>query len=924
MHKNLSQNLILAFMLITIYLSGQKQISGKINDSKTGDAIFGAVIKVVGANIGTTSDINGNYKLNVPDNSILEIYYTGYTTKSYDLSSANSYDFLLDESNTSLDQVIVIGTRKPGRVLMETTVPIDVVNVKQSSQNTGRMDLTSILNYSAPSMNYNKQSGSDGADHIDLATLRGLGPDQTLVLINGKRRHQTAFVAVFGTRGRGNSGTDLNAFPAAAIDRVEILRDGAAAQYGSDAIAGVINIILKRNTGWTTNLGYSSYFDKKFNPAFKSSLNQYVFENKWDGGNLSADLNYGLSLGKKGGFANFTANYITTQKTFRQVLDTSNLFANSNALPINIYRRANGDGSVNQFGLMMNLELPIKSNINFYSFGGLNIKSSDAYAFTRNFSARPERFVTDSSGAMIEKTGIIFKTSDNESYYNPHIQTRVKDYSIAVGLKGEMSNGWGWDLSNVLGRNDFHFYGDKTFNASSGDINKNHFDDGGFSFLQNTSNFSLNKQLFTKLHLGIGGELRVENYQLYSGELASYKNINPALEKASGSQGFPGYQPNDESNESRTAIGMYVDGEYDLTTNVLLNTAIRLENYSDFGFTATYKLATRVKLFNNFNLRASSSTGFRAPSLQQINFSSTFTTVQGGQISEVKIAPNQNEITKAAGIEDLTEEKSLNLNVGFTFRPVQNFSITVDAYQVKVKDRIVLSGQFSAEDTTLNTELTSKLKALNVSLAQFFANAVNTTNKGIDVVLDYNNQFGAHTFRTIYTANFQKMTIDNINVPSKLNNTEALRSNFLSSREQTFILASAPSVKQAINLEYGYKKNVIGLRLTLFGRTVIQGYGEDGLGINPVVPTDADETIKVADEYIYKAQLVTDFYYSYKLFKSGQISIGVDNLLNVHPDFGARKEAKYWAYNTETGGPWDAVQMGFNGMRIFGKIGISF
>lgn len=192
----------------------------------------------------------------------MEIYYTGYTTKSYDLSSANSYDFLLDESNTSLDQVIVVGTRKPGRVLMETTVPIDVVNVKQSSQNTGRMDLTSILNYSAPSMNYNKQSGSDGADHIDLATLRGLGPDQTLVLINGKRRHQTAFVAVFGTRGRGNSGTDLNAFPAAAIDRVEILRDGAAAQYGSDAIAGVINIILKRNTGWTANLGYSSYFDK--------------------------------------------------------------------------------------------------------------------------------------------------------------------------------------------------------------------------------------------------------------------------------------------------------------------------------------------------------------------------------------------------------------------------------------------------------------------------------------------------------------------------------------------------------------------------------------------------------------------------------------------------------------------------------------
>lgn len=905
-------------------IQAQTIIHGKVTDGRTGTGLAGAILTVVNSNKGTVTDLDGNYSIAIPQSATLEVYYTGYTTQRIEPTGASEINVTLVESTTAIDQVVVIGSRKSARVLMETPVPIDVINAKQVSSNTARMDLTSILNYATPSLNYNKQSGSDGADHIDLATLRGLGPDQTLVLINGKRRHQTAFVSVFGTRGRGNSGTDLNAFPSAAIDRVEILRDGAAAQYGSDAIAGVMNIILKKNKGFSANIGYSGYYDSKYNPAFESELKQYIHENKFDGNNLAIDANYGINIGKKGGFLNVTLNHLRTAKTYRQVSDTSNLFTNDDALPFGIYRRAQGDGSLNLFGAMYNFDLPISENMSFYSFGGLNNKLSDAYAFTRNFSQRPGRFVTDKNGNIVNKDGFIFSTPDGEQYFNPHIQSRVNDQSIAFGLKGTMCADWKYDLSNVLGRNDFHFYGDKTVNASTGDINKNHFDDGGFTFLQNTTNFGISKQLNSKLHLGTGAELRLENYELYAGELASYANIDTSLGKASGSQGFPGYQPSDEVKSTRSALGAFLDLEYDVTKRWLLNGAVRVENYSDFGFTHNYKLATRYKLADNFNLRASASTGFRAPSLQQINFSSTFTTVQGGQISEVKIAPNQNAITKAAGIEDLKEERSVNLNAGFTYRPMSSISITVDAYRVQVKDRIVLSGQFSADDTSLNPDLTKKLKELNVSLAQFFANAVNTSNNGVDIVVDHTKKKENSYYKVLLAANLQKMTLDKINVPTKLNDTKDHRDNFLSTREQKFILASAPPSKLSLNLEYGIKKFNAGIRLSRFGKVILQGYGEDGLGINPTVPTDADENVKVADEYVYAAKNVLDLYLGYKITKSIQFNLGVDNLLNIHPDFGAIRTAKNWAYNNESGGAWDAVQMGSNGMRIFGRLGFNF
>ena len=561
----------------------------------------------------------------------------------------------------------------------------------------------------------------------------------------------------------------------------------------------------------------------------------------------------------------------------------------------------------------------------FYSFGGYNYKSSDAYAFTRTFSARPNRFPTDAEGNLIFVDDIMYTLPDGDIVYNPHIQSHIQDGSLAVGVKGLSNGGWNWDLSNTLGYNNYHFYGDKTFNASLG-ADQTHFDDGGFSFLQNTLNANFTKEIpnvAEGFNLALGAELRYEQYKLFAGEEASYKNYSDGS-KASGSQGFPGYQPNDEVDANRSAIGAYADAEIDITKKFLIGGAVRIENYSDFGFTANVKLDTRYKLDNYINLRGSISTGFRAPSLQQINFSSTFTTVQGGNISEVKIAPNYSEITQAAGIPELKQEKSFNASLGVSIKPIPEFTITIDGYWVNIKDRVVLSGQFDASDENLDPEFRAKMAELNVGLAQFFANAVNTTNRGIDVVADYNKKFGNKSFRALFTGNLQYMTIDQINVPEKLNATEQLRKTFLSDREQAFIRASAPSSKMALNLEYGIKNFSVGTRFTYFGNVSLLGYGEDGLGINPMVPQDADESIYVPDQYFYRGKVVTDIYFSFKFSKTASVYCGVDNLLNVHPDYGFVNSAKYWAFNNETGGPWDAVQMGSNGMRFFARVAFNF
>jgi iron complex outermembrane receptor protein len=917
--------LVIFFLVITQCFSARAQTTtrGVVTDAGTQLPLPGVSVTVKGSTTATSTDQNGAYSIAAATDAELVFSYTGYRSFSTVIGGRRSINVTLSSDVAQLNEVVLIGTRSAGRVKLETAVPVDVVNIGKAASSTGRLNLTDVLNFAAPSFNYNKQSGSDGADHVELGTLRGLGPDQTLVLVNGKRRHSTAFVSVFGTRGRGNSGVDLSSIPTAAIDRIEILRDGASAQYGSDAIAGVINLVLKKNTGELSgNVGYSGFYDPAFN-ASKSVMSGFYPHGKTiDGNGITADANYGVSLGKHGGFLNLTGNYTKSGKTYRQTKDTTT--SNPEALPFNPYRRANGDGSAETGSFFFNNELPLgSSNTTFYSFGGYTYKSGEAYAFTRNFSGRPERFPTN-NGALIPVEEIIFEDPDGDAYFNPLIQTHNSDLSFAAGLKGQLGGDWTWDLSNNTGNNRFHFFGDKTFNASLG-ADKTHFDDGGSEFLQNTSNLNFSKRFasaLSGLNLGMGAEYRYERYKIFAGEEASYRNYDPLGIQAPGAQGFPGFQPVDAVSANRSVVGAYVDLEADITKKWLVNFANRYEHYSDFGSNFNTKLATRYKLTENLNVRGSMGTGFRAPSLQQINYSSTFTNVQGTVISEVKIAPNYSPITRAAGIPGLTQEKSKNAGLGFTYKPIPQLSFTVDGYVIQVKDRVVLSGQFSAADETLDPAFTEILNNLQVGSAQFFANAVNTTNRGLDVVIDYSRTIGNSRYRILLTGNFQGMDIDRVNYPAILGTTEAIRETFLSARERKFILASAPPQKFALNPEYGYKNFTAGARITYFGKIDLLGYG-DGSTLTPTVPAD-NGLAQLPDQYIYSGKAVSDLYLTFGLSKSARISVGADNIFNVHPDLGYVQGAKGYAYNNEPAGPFDAVQMGGNGRRIFARIGFNF
>ncbi len=946
-------NLIAAFIFCSCTLFAQQIFTVKVTDAKNGNPLPNASVKVKFTKKGITANSEGTLSILAKPNDVLEISSIGYKIQTITLGSLTTVSIAMEAATVDLGDIVILGTRGAARAKTETAVPVDVIKINQVGLPTAKMDITSILNMAAPSFNYNKQSGADGADHVDLGTLRGLGPDQTLVLINGKRRHQTAFVALFGTRGRGNSGSDLNSFPEAAVDRIEILRDGASAQYGSDAMAGVINIVLKKDINhWSINTGWSGYDDTKFNSYSQRASNQYISSHAIDGGTYTISANNGLALGKNGGFINFSLDFLSQAKTFRQA-DTVNNATDKNALPyVNSSRRAFGDGSVKTYGAMYNMEVPLSatSKTTFYSFGGYNFKSSDAYAYSRNYSAKPERFPVSASGNVLFDPSIMHTTNDGETYYNPHIQTHIADASLAVGFKGTLGDGWNWDASNTLGRNGFHYYGDKTYNASIiGDRSKTNFDDGGFNFLQNTTNLDFSKafDVAEGFNLGIGAENRYERYAIYEGEESSWKSYhtdpiiypnqigqghNPAdssRSPAAGAQGFPGFSPSDVIAAHRTNQSIYVDGELNATKKWLLDGAIRYEHYSDFGSVATFKLASRYKLPGNFNVRGSISTGFRAPSLQQINFSNTLTSFSGGKLIQSRIARNGDAITKAAGIPNLKQETSLNTSLGFSWKPLPSLTFTADGYMIKVKNRIVLSGLFSANDETLPDAFRSQLNAIGVSTAQFFDNAVNTTNYGLDLVVDYSKKWGNKSFKALLAGNLQHMKINAIHVPDALNGTPLNRKTFFSDREEAFLLASAPKAKFTLSLDYSIDKVGFGTHLTYYGNIRLLGFGSvtddnpNQTGINPQVPSDATGVL-VPEVFNFSGKVVSDVFLSFKFSKKISLFVGADNLFNVHPNLGLNPLAKQWFGDNESGGPWDSVQMGFNGRRLFSKLAFNF
>ena len=952
------------FLLLSIFacsftVYAQKPITGTVIDKQTGSPVSDVTVRLKGSSKGTSTNKQGIFIIDAPVNSTLEISSIGYTKQLVTVTDGSTMTVALDLATAELEAMVFVGSRGAARTKTESPVPVDVINVNSIGETTAKPDLMSQLNMAVPSFNYNKQSGGDGSDAIDFASLRGLGFDQTLVLVNGKRRHLSSFVNEVGTRGRGNSGTDLNSIPEASIDRIEILRDGASAQYGSDAIAGVMNIILRKSVRqFNLNIGGSAFDDHKYNTLNNVDPSQYYTGSQMDGKTLTVGADYGLPIGHGGGFINVGANFMSQGKTFRAVPDT-NFTTNPNALPVDIWRRAFGDGSVVSGGGMFNAEIPLAgTRTTFYSFGGYNYKHSNVYAWTRSWNnphrALPTKFPTDANGNLIfvpdimrvyDPTKGVLDT--NNVYYNPEEDVYIKDESIAVGFKGTLGADWDWDLSNNTGYNDFHYWGNKTFNASllpyELEATRNRFDDGGFNFLQNTANLDISKR-FSDMAAGVtlsfGGEFRYEHYKLYAGEVDSYLPGGATLgpggpAKASGSEGYPGYQPSDASTVHRTNVSGYADIAVDVTRNWLIDIAERFENYSDFGFVATQKIASRYKITDDFNIRGSVSTGFRAPTLQQLNFSNTNTNIVNGNLVYAKLVPNYSQIARTAGIPKLTQETSTNASLGFTWHPTHNLTFAVDGYTINIKNRVVISGQYAAGDPALGAALNAALAAQGIQYAQFFANAVNTTNTGLDIVADYNTHWAHSRFKAVLAGNIQDIKINKINVPATFSGSPADSATFFSDREQYFLKASAPHSKYSLNLEYGVRKFTVGTHLTRFGNLSTLGFGETAApaGVSdPFFPyVTLDKTGEVVPEvFHFGAKVTTDLYASYAVAKSTTWTFGVDNLFNVHPDksvvpgsVSIASGTSSWG-DSESGGPFDAVQMGFNGMRLFTKLIFNF
>jgi iron complex outermembrane receptor protein len=795
-----------------------------------------------------------------------------------------------------LKEVQIVGSRNTKRTVVNSAVPIDVINVKDVTTQSGKLEINELLQYVAPSFNANKQSGSDGADHVDPASLRGMGPDQTLVLINGKRRHQSSLINLFGTKGRGNTGTDLNAIPASAIKRIEILRDGAAAQYGSDAIAGVINIVLNDNinqvTGAVTYGAYNTNAQGEFDPGTANTKNNFLDENSFgntlgkkrnfDGQSIKVAANYGVAVGKKGGIANFTAEYLNKEKTLRPGFD---------------FRKGFGEAAIQGLNLFGNLVLPISDKTEFYAFGGRNFRDTDAYAFTRNDGER-----------VVE--------SIYPGGYTPRITSEIVDNSIAAGIRTKYASGWKLDLSNTFGKNLFHYYIKGTLNASLVGNSPTEFNAGGHSLSQNTTNLDFSKNydsVLNGMNLAFGAEFRTEQFSIFAGEEGSYSTYdttgkaitNPATQTApidpisgelrpGGSQGFPGYSPANEVKKNRNNVSLYTDAEFDVTDNLLVSTAVRFENYSDFGSTLNGKLAARLKATDNINFRGSLSTGFRAPSLAQVYYNLRFTNFNAGGATEVILSPNNSPVTQAFGINKLNEEKAVNGSLGVT-ASFGAFTATVDGYFINVKDRIVLTGYFDA--SALN---------LGVSAAQFFTNGVDTKTAGVDVVLAWKKKFGDNSLSATLVGNINHMTIGDVK------NGTLDKETFFGEREKAFLLASAPANKFGLNLNYDRKWFNAGLAFTRFSKVELLDYQmyEDVADYGSFA-----NQIKAATD-TYNSKIVTDLTLGFKLNKASKLSIGANNLFNIYPD-----QQDDWV---EAGGYWDAVQMGFSGAYYYARLGFTF
>ncbi|MFZ4931408.1 TonB-dependent receptor plug domain-containing protein [Chryseobacterium sp. Mn2064] len=794
-----------------------------------------------------------------------------------------------EEKGKQIEDIIIVGNRNAKRTKLETPVPVDVINIEKIQKASPQITVQDLLNYVIPSFNSVRQSASDGTEHIDPVTLRGMGPDQVLVLVNGKRRHTTSLVNYQNTVGNGSVGTDLSTIPIIAIEKIEVLRDGAAAQYGSDAIAGVINIILKKNPGASASITYG-------------------LSGRNDGDTYQAGANYGASLGKERGYVNLSLQLSHRGKTTRTQNHDLDIFGDNfayefapnfndakNADDAEIKARGLtrddfnfqiGDAQIKQGQLFFNSEYPLNDRLKLYSFGGFSIKEGKGFGFRRLPS---------------EKNNIVSSIYPNG--FQAILNSQIYDVSYALGAKYNVNN-WLIDLSNTFGSNTFNYNVSNTNNASLGAKSPTSFYAGAHSFLQNTINLDVSKNI-NRFNFAFGGEFRFEQYQIKAGDEASYAkydvNGNVAVEgsvvteAAGGSQSFIGFSPKNALRKDRHSTAVYADVSYDLDKKLNIDAAARFENYSDFGSTLNGKLAIRYEFVKNYAVRAAVGTGFRAPSLQQQYFNNSYADISttGSKIVTKGIFSNDSKAAEVLGFNHLKQETSVNGSAGFTLKPAKGLFITLDAYIIKVKDRIVITGNIT--DERLSDPAIVGV-GNEVESGRFFANAIDTETKGVDLVVSYDWKLGKGNLNINLAGNYTETKITDFHFPEGIKTPQE---QYFGPDQINIIETLSPKTKASLGLNYGIGKFNFLVRNTYFGKVIRDGFPFGGV-------------------QEFSPKVVTDVSVGYDITKNINFTVGANNVFDVFPDLQIYQNSYYGVFK------YAPVQMGTLGSYFFGRLNFNF
>jgi iron complex outermembrane receptor protein len=829
-------------------------IKGSIKDMN-GQPVIGANVAIKNGKDSVNTDMDGNFTINAQTGQTLVVTYVGFKSQEVVITSKNMTIVLQEDTNT-LDEVIVGSRFSKARTDTDRPVPVDIISIKEL-QSTGQADLGQSLTFSAPSFNAVKFGINDSAPFVDPATLRGLGPDQVLVLVNNKRRHKVSFLSINDGVGKGQAGTDINAIPALSLKRVEVLRDGAAAQYGSDAIAGVINLELNDSDhGGTVNV-YTGIGNTKPNLDVKGVV---LPDKTYDGLTYNLSANAGFKIAQKG-FINTTLSYSHTDG-----YDRSGTYASSNgfyvkdpvqdaalikANNIDLDRAILGAPRNTSYGIFVNSGLPISDHFKAYIFGGYSTKEVVTGVFTRAPSNKKRSVLS------------IFPNG-----YNPIAPATLQDYNITGGLKGTLGTDWNADFSISQGGNRVDWYAENTVNPSLGAASPTEFKVGVTRITQTLLNAdiakSFHKDSYPNLSFAAGTEFRSEVFEQIAGDPASYAAGPDKATKDIGSSGREGFSNETAGKWNRTNVGLYTEIESDLTKSVLLGAAIRVENYSDFGTDFTYKVNSRVKIVEPIAIRGSFSRGFRAPSITQSHYSNyaNISFDNAGNSIVNPIISTTSFLASKLGINGLEKETSIDISYGVTSKIGKNFTLTADIYTIDVDNRILLSGGIDVSG------IQEFADAGFPDTANVFVNAIDTRTQGFEFVAGYKANINADNKVTVNVA----FSSNNTSIRNKRKTSTGIE--VVDDIAALFITAGQPRNKLISSLNYNYKTFGFMFRASTFGKV------SDPTATLAVVPSDPN-----ALQYqVFSSKTLFDISFTTKLLKDLSLTAGVNNLTDVYPD----------------------------------------